>query len=157
MGYTHYWTFKHPKGIKAADLEAKYQQAILECAKVAQAYNNALPKGDPERLSGYTAHTKPGTYGGLDINGKGEYSHDSFQLREHFSENIDSGFGFCKTARRPYDTVVTACLSILKYRLGDAIEVSSDGRPADWVRGVFLARTVTKRAIKYPIKHREAA
>ena len=156
MGYTHYFTFKVPKGIKAAKLEADYQAAILECAKVAKAFNQECSdKGLTDaRLAGYTAHTKIGQYGGIELNGKGELAHESFTLREHFKQNLDgfgNGFAFCKTARKPYDTVVVACLSILKYRLGDAIEVSSDGEAGDWVNGVLLARRTLKRKVPNPI------
>lgn len=151
MGYTHYFTFNKPKGVKASDLEAKYKSALLECAKVAKVYNAECleREADWERLSGYTAHTKPGAYGGLQLNGKGENAHETFELREHFSEN--EGFGFVKTAMKPYDIVVVACLAILKYRLGNAIDVSSDGRNADWNEGVELARRVIKRQVPNPI------
>lgn len=152
MGYTHYFGFKVPKGIKAAKLEATYQLAIQECAKVARMYNKeCAEKGLTHfRLSGYTAHTKSGQYGGIQLNGKGEYSHEAFELREHFKQNV---FGFCKTARKPYDTVIVACLAILKYRLGEAIDVSSDGRTDDWNEGVLLARRVIKRKVPNPIKN----
>ena len=128
MGFSHYWNFKKPKGKRAAEIEDKYKRALVECAHIAHAWQRDAQ--DWERLSGYTAHCKPGTYGGLLINGKGDEAHEDFALREHFREN--EGFGFCKTARKPYDTVVTACLALLKYRLGDAIEVSSDGDASDW-------------------------
>lgn len=67
MGYTHYFSFKVPKGVKAAVLEATYQAAIRECSKVAKVYNkecNAKGLTDA-RLSGYTAHAKIGEYGHL--------------------------------------------------------------------------------------------
>lgn len=152
MGYTHYFTFEKPKGTKSADLEAAYTAALLECAKVVRAYQ-AMVTGD-DRLSGYTAHTKPGAYGGLQVNGKGENAHEPFELREHFSEQTASGFGFCKTARKPYDVVVTACLAVLKYRLKNAVNISSDGSGEDWDAGVELARRVLKRSIKNPIEYR---
>lgn len=150
MGYTHYFEFRKPKGIKAKDIERRYQSAIKECAKVALFWNAYCEHNgdDASRLSGYTAHTKPGTYGGIELNGKGENAHESFNLREHFKEN---NFGFCKTAQKPYDAVIVACLAILKYRLGNAIEVSSDGRPIDWEYGVKLASSVLRRNVPNPI------
>lgn len=156
MGYTHYFTFKVPKGIKAATLEANYQAAILECAKVAHEYNaECADKGLTDaRLAGYTAHTKLGAYGGVELNGKGDLGHEFFTLREHFKQNLEGfggGFHFCKTARKPYDTVIVACLAILKYRLGNAIEVSTDGQAGDWVNGVLLARRVIRRKVPNPI------
>jgi hypothetical protein len=44
-------------------------------------------------------------------------------------------FDFCKTARKPYDAVVTACLILLKQTYGDAVEVSSDGSWSEWQDG----------------------
>jgi hypothetical protein len=157
MGYTHYFEFKVPKGIKARDLEERYQTAIAECSKVARHWNTVVAvKGsvdDFARLSGFSAHTKPSEkYGGLQLNGKGEYAHEPFELREHFKQNMENGaLHSCKTAHKPYDTVIVACLAILKYRLGDAIEVSSDGNATDWMHGVRLARQVIRRAVPNPI------
>lgn len=154
MGYTHSFAFKVPKGIKAAKLESAYKSALVECARIARAYNRECEAQglDYARLSGYTAHTKPGTYGGLQVNGKGEYAHEPFELREHFKQNVDSlGIAFCKTNSKPYDTVVTACLAVLKYRLGDAISLNSDGTAGDWISGVLLARRVLRRKVPNPI------
>jgi len=156
MGYTHYFEIKVPKGIKAAILEEKYQRAIAECAKLARVWNIEHAKGGPldaERLSGFSAHTAPKqAYGGLQLNGKGENAHEPFEMREHFKQNIENGHGYCKTARKPYDTVVTACLAVLKYRLGNAIEVSSDGYQDDWDAGVAFARRVLRRAVPNPMQ-----
>ena len=127
----------------------KYQQAIKECTKIAQYYNKKCKELglDDERLSGYTAFSRD--YGGIGLNGKGDNAHEEFTMREHFTENEPN---FCKTARKPYDVVVTACLAVLKYRLGEFFNVSSDGRSDDWTNGVELARKVLRRKVPNPIK-----
>jgi len=146
MGYTHYWSFKRIKGVPREELEKKYQQAIRECSAVVKRYYK-----DNGGISGFTAHTPVGKYGGLKFNGKGEEGHEDFTMREHFSQNLENnGFGFCKTARKEYDILVVACLSILKYRLGEAISISSDGGREDWADGVIYARHVLRRKIKMP-------
>jgi len=122
-----------------------YQKALLECAKVVLFYNKTAIGDD--RLSGFTAHTKVGAYGGLQVNGKGGNGHEEFTLREHYNQLEP---GFCKTARKPYDIVVTACLLILYYRLGDLIDISSDGDTDDWVNGRALAKQVLKLNITIP-------
>lgn len=147
MGYTHYWSTKVKRG-NAAEIEAKYLKAVSECQKVVKAFYKEYGG-----LSGYSAHTKLGQYGGLMFNGKGDEGHEDFALREHFSQN--EGFNFCKTAQKPYDLVVVACLAILKHRLGDSIEVSSDGDASDWLDGIEYARKVTKLKIKNPIADRD--
>ena len=153
MGYTHYWEFRVPKGIKAADLEKSYQQAIADIGKIARVYNKECTKKGElgSRLSGYTAHVGKNAYGGAAINGKGENSHEDFSLREHFKQNLENAFNFCKTARKPYDIVIVACLVILKHRLGNAIIISSDGNASNWIAGTELAKRLTGLKIKNPI------
>lgn len=147
MGYTHYWSFKPiPKG-QAKSVEALYQHAIAECALIARRYQSNFPKGHEGRLSGYSANTNPKQYAGLHINGRGENAHEDFCMREHFKQNKG---GFCKTARKPYDLVVVACLATLKYRLGDLIRLGSDGDEIDWEAGVKYAAKVLRRAIQIP-------
>lgn len=154
MGYTHYFSFTKPKGIPARVMEEKYRKALIECARVAHAWQREC--ADWERLSGYTAHTKLGTYGGLELNGKGDEAHEPLTLREHFSQNFEGtnplnrAGGFVKTARKPYDTVIVACLAILQYRLGNAFKVSSDGDSSDWNAGIALASRVIRRKVPCP-------
>jgi hypothetical protein len=144
MGYTDYWEFNKVKGLKAKDIETLYQKAIKDCARIIKHSSTKI------RLSGYTSHTKVGEYGGIDFNGVGDYSHENFYLREHFNQN--EAFNFCKTAQKPYDIVVVACLATLKYHLKESITVSSDGRSTEWNNGVELAKVILKRAVKNPIK-----
>lgn len=159
MGYTHYWRVsKAPKG-EASQTETTYQLAIRQCQRIILAYNaacKAIDEKHPNRLSGYSAHTKVAQYGGLEFNGVQDLSHETFSFREHFSEN--DGFNFCKTAQKPYDVVVTACLVTLKYYLGDLIDVSSDGDAKDWTQGVKLASKVLGiKGLENPISKRKAS
>lgn len=142
MGYTHYWSFN--KYGNSQEREKKYQQAIKDCQKVTRYIYNKMDV----KLSGYTAHCKIGQYGGLFINGKGDDSHEDFIMREHYNQNEGN---FCKTARKPYDLAVTACLAIMKYRLGDNINVGSDGDSDEWSEGVEIAKKVLKRKIQVPV------
>lgn len=140
MGYTHYWSFDFsciPRG-QTALYERWYRQAILQCQQFAYDYNRCLPKGHADRLSGFSTHVEPGTYQGLNINGRRENQHELFCMREHLKHNEQHNF--CKTARKPYDRVVVACLRILQAFLGPAISVSSDGTKDDWRDGLKLSR-----------------
>ncbi len=132
--------------------EKQYQKAIKECQKLVYAYNTAIkeihPK-DERRLSGYSAHTKPGKYAGLGFNGTQDLAHESFYFAEHFRQNEE--FAFCKTNRKPYDAVVTACLTVLKHHLGDGIDITSDGRAEEWQHGLELAEEVLEKTFKIPI------
>ena len=144
MGYTHYFTFNKTK-TPAAKVEKQYQLAVGHCQKLVRSYYKQFGG-----LSGYSAHTKQGAYGGLLVNGKGDEGHEEFSLREHFKQN--EGFNFCKTARKPYDLVIVGCLAILKHYLKDAIDVSSDGDCFDWNEGVAYAAQVTNLSLDNPIK-----
>lgn len=140
MGFTHYYGFNVRKG-NAEKNEKLYQQAIKDCHKVILAWQREH-KGTECSLSGYSAHTKLGLYGGIRVNGKGKYSCEDFTLREHLKQNDSE---FCKTARRPYDTVVVACLAIMKFHLKDMFDVGSDGDYHDFVAGVNYANKVLRR------------
>lgn len=118
MGYTHYFGFTPIKS-QAKILEAKYQRALKDCSRIVKKYS--------------------AEYGGLQVNGSRDEANEPFELHEHFIENNDDSRGFCKTARKPYDLVVTACLAVLKHRLGNAIQVTSDGYQHDWDAGVQYA------------------
>jgi len=136
MGYTHYWTFKKAPRGKAVQTEKAYQKAIIECTKVIQYYSQEFGG-----LSGFSAHAPLGSYRGLEVNGSERVGQcESFSLPERYSLNKMPDF--CKTNAYPYDTVVVACLIILKHRLGDLIEVHSDGRRDDWNDGLVLAQKV---------------
>lgn len=135
MGYTHYWDFKPAPRGQAKAVEQKYIKALLDCQRIVLAYSKV--NGG---LSGFSAHTKLGEYGGLKLNGSGPDAHEDFVLREHYKQN--EGGGFCKTAGKPYDTVVVACLIVLKHRLGAQFEAHSDGEHADWAAGLQLAKSI---------------
>lgn len=147
MGYTHYWQFTKPKRGETAKIERAYKKALKECATIARTYY--LANGG---LSGFSAHTEPGKYGGLKINGKGDETHEDFIMREHFKQNFEhytnplirSGGDFCKTARKPYDVVVVACLIVLTNRLPNNFRADSDGYKHEWVEGLELARRILK-------------
>ena len=155
MGYTHYWTFSQsPRTQRAAVHETQYQKAILECQKVVRklAEWNRNTHGS-SLMSGFTAHCKPGEYGGLNVGATKDEGGENFIMREHFSENETQDF--CKTSRSSYDVAVVACLAVLKYRLGDNFQVSSDGSDSEWEDGLLLARHVLKRQVPNPIQPRQ--
>jgi hypothetical protein len=58
-----------------------------------------------------------------------------------FQTEDDMWFDCCKTAFRPYDISVTACLVIAKHYLGDDIRVSTDGEDAHWFDGKMLCQS----------------
>jgi hypothetical protein len=144
MGYTHYFRKENRLNLSAKEAEKRYQRAIKHCQILVRDYQLRT-----NSLSGYTAHTTPGLYGGVKVNGKGDLGHEDFVLREHYSQN--DSFNFCKTAQKPYDAVVVACLIILDFY--GLFRVSSDGSPHDWLDGLELARKRLK-SVSIPIGDR---
>jgi hypothetical protein len=137
---------KRAKG-ETARVEALWLKACTEASKVAKfAYDEGIVS-----LSGYTAHAEIGRYGGIHINGKGEDGHEDFLLRERFKKAKEQ-WGFCKTAQKPYDLVVTAMLAVIEHYMGpELFSVSSDGWLDEWVNGVNLARVVLEIEVGLPI------
>ncbi len=135
MGYTHYFSTVSTSKKNAAQLERAYKTAIKHCQTICLQYSKQYGG-----LSGYSAHAPVGKYGGINVNGSRENGHETFVLREHWAENNRE---FCKTAQKPYDIVVTACLIVLKHYMRDALSVGSDGYSQDWLAGLALATEVT--------------
>lgn len=140
MGYTHYWRID-----RAADQEL-YEKALNDCRKIVQAceeeYNLCNWAGD--------ADTRPDYNDGLSFNGCEDDSHETFSLP---AKACDSNWDFCKTARKPYDEVVVACLATLfEY---DVASMSSDGYPSELTDGVDLASEVLGRTIPNPLENND--
>lgn len=124
MGYTHYFN-----GKKSTD--TKFKEFSDACKKL---YKNLPEKTDT--AGGYHIEDKLEISGGIGegepifnneivcFNGKGELAHETFCVEKNGTD-----FEFCKTARKPYDLLVVACIiaawQILDYKF------SSDGFNSD--------------------------
>jgi len=126
MGYTHY--FEHKKVSK--DTWAKI---VVDCVKVMHAIDTTFEQEFTDKT--------------ITINGIGEEGHETFILERKGSD----GFTFCKTARKPYDLFVCACLLIYKHYSSNTMDLSSDGFNKDgteedeWV----AARDLVKDTLDY--------
>lgn len=141
MGYTHYW-------YRPTELDA---QTFAQFAKDVDALRTALegkvvicgPLGDgspiiePDQISLNGTNSK-------------DRSHETFAIdrvykpySSHDKPHSDgSWFEFCKTARKPYDTLVTASLLMFRYRFGEQVAVESDGFAEEWTNGYALVAQV---------------
>lgn len=54
-------------------------------------------------------------------------------------------FGFCKTARRPYDIAVCISLMVIKHHLGSDFRISTDGDLDDWSEPIAYYENYFKR------------
>lgn len=119
MGYTHYWTLKEPIKGKEWNKFLIGTEEIITIAHDAGIPVHNASDGDT-----------------VNFNGTGVASHETFVISVG-----DEGFNFCKTARKPYDTIVCAVLIHLKAVLGDKVEITSDGNWGTWESGQVLYET----------------
>lgn len=145
MGYTHYYRQK-PKLDKVKF--SAFASDCKEIIKAAQARGITLVAWDGEGGDPVATDEK------VSFNGLGDEAHESFVVTPE-SEISEWGkkdgetmaFNFCKTAYKPYDAVVCACLVSLQNHFGDDVKISSDGNEEDWDEGKRLYTDVTGREV----------
>ena len=146
MVYTHYYT-KNGTSVDDAlrfEMFMNGAKTIIEYATAVDGIQLADAMGDH---LGQWECTKES----VRFNGYGPESHETFDW------SIDSsGFGFTKTARKPYDAVVTACLIHLKDVYGDLVDIGSDGSWSEWQDGARLYRNATGLTASVPFSREEA-
>ena len=131
MGYTHYWT-------QTRDFNADEMQEIgAAILRIIDTSEVTIGDARGESLGADIVADN------IMFNGWNDMAHETFCVpatRELPYDGADPdrlGWSVCKTARKPYDIVVTAALTYLANKWG--FEVSSDGEIADWEAGVALA------------------
>ena len=129
MGYTHYW-----EGLDACDVE---WNAFLDDVRAILASEGDLvcfEEDEPDKPPQVDMEA-------VRFNGKGLAGHETFYIAPR-----DKGPNFCKTARKPYDSVVCAVLIAAHEQLG--LEVSSDGTWSEnWQPGAGLYEGATGRKV----------
>jgi hypothetical protein len=136
MGYTHYVN----RPVKNAGSAYMFGKLALDAKKICDWANengirvrNYAGEGEPEFNESYFAFNGDG-------HGENDYSHETFHwdgipTQVEWRKEEKDYFDFCKTARKPYDAVVTAVLIRAKHIYGSCVSVSSDGDWEDWSAG----------------------
>jgi hypothetical protein len=127
MGYTHY--FNHSKVT-----DKTWNKILKDCKKLYKnmpGYTNSAGGyyfEKPLQLAGWDGTGEPEfNRDTIRFNGKGpELDHETFCLKRKGSGD------FCKTARKPYDLMVCACLLVYQYHSPNTISLGSDGNQEDW-------------------------
>jgi hypothetical protein len=138
MGYTHYWTQTRDFTREEWSPIREDMEALLKDVQHVQGIPLANGEGDPGTSPEITDKR-------IWFNGAGDDSHETFCLnrvrppKESWQDR--RGGDFCKTARKPYDLVVTAALCYLA-TVPDpgSHSVSSDGSGKDFLDGLAEAR-----------------
>lgn len=180
MGYTHY-LYQNRKGD-----QQRWTKALIDIAEIIR--HSPVPLGDnfgngagPEFTDGYigfngradqrcigkdcgyctSEHFAPNRGSAHDL------AHETFLVTtvlaeleqpDYAKEMSEWVFSCCKTAQKPYDVVVTACLCRIAECGEQTVHVSSDGEESDWVAGSMLASMVLGRPVPIPdtvINYRE--
>jgi hypothetical protein len=116
MGFTRYWGFNKKANKKEREKIIEVMSSIIDLEK--------------EKLTGFDGDKETPIEikkTCVSFNGIGEDSHETFCF---IPSTKPDDFNFCKTANKPYDRAVCACLIAAKRILGKKIDVSSDG-PGD--------------------------
>jgi hypothetical protein len=142
MGYTHYWYHDQAKGAISVEAWAKITADAKLIIAAAGARNIRL----------WHEYDEPGTEPTVSseqifLNGAEGEGYETFVLAR-----LGDDFQFCKTARQPYDVVVTAILAVAKEHAPDFLRISSDGDPEEWEDGLALAAQATGRVVPLPLK-----
>lgn len=132
MGYTHYWECSD-SDIGKIKSHKNYDTCISDMKKVIAA-NHGIP-----------LEIEDSNFYHVFFNGVDEDSHETFVFPP------GRPFTFCKTAEKPYDVVVTACLAVVKHHLGDLFEVSSDGGFSGCAAGAELASEILGQKVENPV------
>jgi len=123
MGYTHYMRQSNEIDQETFDQISEDCRKVCEAADIPLAYEFnmvAKPVFGPDVIR---------------FNGVGDDGHETFLVNR-----IDSLF--CKTAHKPYDDVVCACMIVFNHYLGDKVKITSDGDNDDWDLGRELCEKV---------------
>lgn len=151
MGYTHYWYRAPELPVEKWMLFAEDVGKILAVARA-----NGIALGD-----GHGRGHPEVDVDGVCYNGAEPNDYETFYIERVFSESYrqadDAGrlFAFCKTARKPYDVVVTACLIALQKRFADLVKVTTDGNDSDWQAARDLAVAALGYGAEYEIQDME--
>ncbi len=143
MGYTHYWNYDPENFFGVGKDPGKVVPLIVEAAreivKIAQSQGIQI-----EGRNGDSDDCLVGLRNLVFLNGIAEKGHETFVFPG------DTGFNFCKTARKPYDVIVIAILAIAEYYAPTVFKIDSDGCSGDWVPGLKLAKEATGFEIPAP-------
>lgn len=145
MGYTHY--FDHKRDFTDAEWSLIQSLTLHAIDKLpattasAGGYHSDDPlrirdgwgKGDP------VINSEEIIFNGDESDGM---DHEGFMLTKHTDPDE---FTFCKTARKPYDLLVTTVLLIANHVAPDALTYSSDGTEDDWEDGVIFFNSIQNK------------
>lgn len=146
MGYTHYFKQNTPVDIDT------WREITAEVRRLIDASPVTICNGSGDVGSTAVIDDNSIAFNGEnDENSAIDDSHETFMLPRDYRE-----FNFCKTARKPYDLLVTASLIVANHFAPDAYDIGSDGDQSDWFDGLEYARnTLGNYSLQIPSRVRD--
>lgn len=152
-GYSHYWRW-HARPDPAAlgrcvDDMSRIVEARRELLADEQGRTQAQAVFRSTQIFGDAGTPLPEIH----FNGIGDAGHEAFGFPlAPFTAAGDPGFQFVKTAAKPYDEVVVACLLTARDCFpGETLSLSSDGQwPSSFLQGAALYERVLGRKARNP-------
>lgn len=132
MGYSHYFTPKMNK-----EQFDKVVEDVKEIEKAVELFDGI---GDKRGV----------VYGNESLMFNGNEAEG--EAHETLSLGVGGDWGFCKTARKPYDTAVAVTLLCMKFHSPES-EVTSDGNSKDWSKANRLFKKLFPKRQKPKMKY----
>jgi len=147
MGYTHYASRRKRLPLALFRLAAEDCRKVVDVICQEQGVHVQFDRDDP----------KPAHFGddSVQFNGVEEEAHETFVVERTYTpypgqeppSRGEGWFEFTKTARKPYDCAVCACLIVFQHHFDAAYTVRSDGDDLD--PGWVTARACCQRVLGY--------
>jgi len=147
MGYTHYASRRKRLPLASFKLAAEDCRKVVEVLRAEKGIRIQFDMDDP----------KPAHFGAdhVQFNGVEDEAHETFVVERNHTPcpgqtlpaRGEGWFEFTKTARKPYDCAVCACLIVFHHHFGEAYRISSDGDDDD--EGWLTARECCQRVLGY--------
>ena len=129
MGYTHY--FSHME-----TTEEKWAAILKDCEKLHESLPRDLLIAGSQGEGWPIFNDSAIIFNGQAID---DHDHETFAMyqkgieRQKWHDPDRMPFTCCKTARKPYDLMVCACLLAYKYHSPNTMALGSDGEADDWL------------------------
>lgn len=144
MGFSRFW-YRKDKEVK----QTKFDFFVIDVKTIIAKSGVVIcgPQGEGEPIL---------TPDLISFNGQEADAHETFffprKIEDNHHREYDDGiFFFCKTALKPYDKVVAACLIAAKHWWKDRIKISADGDDASWYYGMGLYTAATGCQAMVPV------
>lgn len=152
MGYTHYYTQYADFTNEEWEKIKSYTDQMISSLPATSASAGGYYSDEPlELANGFGEEDPVVDDDEIWLNGKGKLGHETFHLSKVKPENPDyvkdreSYWDFVKTARKPYDLIVTAILFAANVVAPNTLQYDSDGDNSEWTEGVKLFAQAHKK------------